>query len=90
MIVLPVGAVLCQAALSVISAADFSSISIGQPENEALAQLPVVEMESPPGQLGSGTCRHYESTFSPFERTDVYEVCFMNGGVSSTTIIRAS
>ena len=90
MIVLPVGAVLGQAALSVISAADFSSISIGQPENEALAQLPVVEMESPPGQLGSGTCRHYEATFSPFERTDVYEVCFMNGGVSSTTIIRAS
>lgn len=89
MIVLPVGAVLGQAALSVISPADFSAVSIGLPESVAHSRLPVVEMESPPRQLGSGTCRHYESTFSPFERTEVYEVCFAHGQVSSTTIIPA-
>jgi len=89
MIVLPVGAVLGQAALSVISPADFSTISVGQSESVAHTQLPVVEMESPPRQLGSGTCRHYESRFSPFERTEVYEVCFANGRVGSTTIIPA-
>lgn len=88
-IAIPVGAVLGQAALSRLSSTDFAAITIGEPEDSARSRLPVMEMEAPPQQLGSGTCRHYESTFSPFERTAVYEVCFANGRVSSTTIIPA-
>jgi len=89
MIAIPVGMVLGQAALSRLSATDFAAITVGESESSARSQLPIVEMEAPPQQVGSGDCRHYESTFSPFERTEVYEVCFTNGQVNSTTIIPA-
>lgn len=89
MIAIPVGMVLGQAALSRLSATDFAAITVGESESSARSRLPIVEMEAPPQQVGSGDCRHYESTFSPFERTEVYEVCFTNGQVNSTTIIPA-
>ncbi|WGW13445.1 histidine kinase [Saxibacter everestensis] len=89
MVALPVGAVLGQAALSRISAEDLAAISIGQQEGDARSRLPVMDMQSPPPQVGAGSCHHYEATFSPFERTEVYEVCFTGGQVGSKTIIPA-
>src|SRR5699024_4205688 len=89
LIALPVAAVLGQAALSTLSPTDYASVFVGQKESAAKARLPLFEMEAPPPQVGSGDCRHHESTFSPFERTDVFEVCFADGQVRSTTIIPA-
>lgn len=89
MLAIPVAAVLGQAALSSLPTNEFEAIRVGQDEESVRQELPLVEMESPPPQERAGDCVHHESTFSPFERTDVYEVCFSDGTVRSTTVIAA-
>lgn len=89
MLAIPAVAVFGQAALSRLPTSEFETIEAGQGEDSVRQKLPVVEMESPPPQKRAGDCVHYESTISPFDRTDVYEVCFSDGLVSSTTTIPA-
>lgn len=84
---IPVGGYVAQAALSHLDASEFGEVRPGQAQSQAETHLPVMQMESPPPAGAHGDCRHYESTFSPFDRTDVYEVCFVNGTVSSTDTI---
>lgn len=89
LLALPIAAVLGQATLSSLPPAKFANIAVGQPQTVVEAQLPRLEVEAPPAQVGGGNCRRYESTLSPFDRTDVYEVCFEDGHVTSTTTIPA-
>ena len=85
----PALAVIGRAGLSHLSRADFGAIELEGSESAARERLPLMTMEAAPATVGSGDCRHYESTFSPFDRTDVFEVCFQDGRVVSKTVITA-
>lgn len=55
LLALPIAAVLGQAALSSLPPAKFANIAVGQPQTVAEAQLPRLEMEAPPAQVGGAT-----------------------------------
>lgn len=79
--------------LSVMSAGDLAAVTVGQPQAEAERGLPSMQILDPPRQefpaRPGEECRYYESAITPFERTDVYVVCFAGERVSRTGMVPA-
>lgn len=83
----PAAWVVARGALSQLDRADFDQITVGMVQSEAETHLPALDMDAPPRARGVGDCRHHEATMSPFDRDTVFEVCFVDGRVASTTVI---
>lgn len=79
---------------SVLPAADFEGIDVGDPRAEVDPLLPAVEMldapvERTPAPPPGATCWHYEAEVSFFDRRDVYRICFADGAVVTADVLPA-